>query len=247
MIRLRAVFLLLVAPILFLACTSEPDVDTQNIATIIPWSTAGESLEYRLVDGNGRQLGTGTLTVAQAGTNFELGAHFESETTNDTTKVIVRHQDIKPLTSTRQIITKDDEELIEVTYSDKETDPACTVEPPRGCATIKRGGQQTGMSVPEHSYDNDSSLWLWRTIDLKEGYEAGYVTVITNRRDSDIVLLRVTGKESVTVPAGTFNAWRLEIRTANARQVAWIADTPRRTLLKYDNDRNLIFELTSAP
>jgi len=103
------------------------------------------------------------------------------------------------------------------------------------------------MSVPEHSYDNDSSLWLWRTIDFKEDYESAYITLITNRRSRQTVVLAVTGKESVTVPAGTFDAWRLEVRTANARQVAWIADTPRRTLLKYDNDRDLIFELTSAP
>ena len=246
MIRLRAALLLFLTPVLFLACTSEPDVDTQDIVSSIPWST-GERLEYRLVDGGGKELGTGLLVISSDGSNTRLQSTFEGESSTDLSTVVVNSQTLKPVSSTRDIKTRDDEELIEVTYSDKETDPACTVEPPRGCATIKRGGQQSGMSVPEHSYDNDSSLWLWRTIDVKDGFEAGYVTVITNRRDSDIVLLRITGKESVTVPAGTFDAWRLEIRTANARQVAWIADTPRRTLVKYDNDRNLIFELTSSP
>ena len=246
MIRLRAAFLLLVAPILILACTSEPDVDTQDIVTSIPWST-GERFEYRLVDGDGKELGTGLLVTSLEGSNTRLQATFEGESSSDVSTVVVNSQTLKPVSSTRDIKTDGDDEFIEVMYSEKATDPACTVEPPRGCATIRRGDQQTGMSVPEHSYDNDSSLWLWRTIDFEEGYEAGYVTVITNRRDSDVVLLRITGKESVTVPAGTFNAWRLEIRTANARQVAWIADTPFRALVKYDNDRNLIFELTSAP
>ena len=233
MIRLRAVFLLLVAPILILACTSEPDVDTQDIVTGIPWQS-GERLEYRLVEDDGGQVGTGTLTVAQSGSNFELGAHFESNISDDTSRVIVKSQDLKPVSSTREIVTEDDTELIEVTYTDQG-------------AVIKQGDKQSGMSVPEHSYDNDSSLWLWRTIDFSEDYESAYVTLITNRRSRQTVVLEVTDKESVTVPAGTFDAWRLEIRTANARQVAWIADTPRRTLVKYDNDRNLIFELTSAP
>ena len=233
MIRLRVAFFLPIIPILFLACTSEPDVDTSAIVASIPWQS-GDRLEYRLVEDDGDQVGTGTLTVSQTGSNFELGAHFESDISDDTSKVIVKNQDLKPVSSTREIVTEDDTELIEVTYTDQG-------------AVIKQGDKQSGMSVPEHSYDNDSSLWLWRTIAFSEDYESAYITLITNRRSRQTVVLEVTSKESVTVPAGTFDAWRLEIRTANARQVAWISDTPRRTLLKYDNDRNLIFELTSAP
>jgi hypothetical protein len=231
---------------LFFACSSGPDVETQDIVSNVPFSS-GERLEYRLVDSSGKQLGEGTLTVASSGSNLELGSHFESETNNDTTKVVVNAQTLKPVSSSRQIITKDDEELIEVTYTDKASDEGCTVDLPKGCATIKQGGKQSGMSVPEHAYDNDSSLWLWRTIDFAEGNEFAYRTLITNRRSEQTVVLEVGAKESVTVPAGTFDAWRLEIRTQNARQVAWIADTPKRALVKYDNDRNVIFELTSAP
>jgi hypothetical protein len=101
--------------------------------------------------------------------------------------------------------------------------------------------------VPEHAYDNDTSLFLWRTLPFADGYEASYVTIITNRRNRQDVVLNVRGKETVTVPAGTFECWRLEISTENARQIAWYADTPSRPLVKYDNDRAVIFELTSKP
>jgi hypothetical protein len=148
--------------------------------------------------------------------------------------VVVDALTLKPISARRQIVTKDDDETIEVQYTDQG-------------AVIKQGDKQSGLSVPEHSYDNDSSLWLWRTIDFHDGFEASYTTIITNRRSRQTVNLRVTGKQSVTVPAGTFDAWRVEVRTSNARQIAWIADTPQRTLLKYDNDRNVIFELTSKP
>ena len=234
MIRLRAALLLLVAPILLFACTSEPDIDTLDVVSTIPWPANGERFEYRLVDGDGKEQGTGLLLTSPEGANSRLHATFQSGSSTDTSTVIVNGQTLKPISSTREIKTDDDDELIEVTYTDQG-------------AVIKQGDKQSGMSVPEHSYDNDSSLWLWRTIDFKEDYESAYITLITNRRSRQTVVLEVTGKESVTVPAGTFDAWRLEIRTANARQVAWIADTPRRTLVKYDNDRNLIFELTSAP
>ncbi|HEX5139355.1 MAG TPA: DUF3108 domain-containing protein [Dehalococcoidia bacterium] len=206
---------------------------TSDVVTTIPWSTP-ERLEYRLVDNGGKDLGTGTLAVERSSEGFTLSSSFQSETSKDDSTVVVDALTLKPISSRRQIVTKDDDETIEVQYTDQG-------------AVIKQGDKQSGLSVPEHSYDNDSSLWLWRTIDLHEGFEASYTTIITNRRSRQTVNLRVTGKQSVTVPAGTFDAWRVEVRTSNARQIAWIADTPQRTLLKYDNDRNVIFELTSKP
>ena len=40
---------------------------------------------------------------------------------------------------------------------------------------------------------------------------------------------------------------RLEIAADDAHQVAWIADPPARTLVRYDTDNGLIFELEKAP
>ena len=69
----------------------------------------------------------------------------------------------------------------------------------------------------------------------------------TNQRTKQDVTLKVVRKETVRVPAGEFTAWRLEINAEDAHQVAWIADTAARTLVRYDNDRGLIFELEKAP
>jgi hypothetical protein len=141
---------------------------------------------------------------------------------------------LKPDTGRREIVTRDGTEVVEVTYTEEG-------------ALIKQGERQSGLSVPEHAYDNDTSLFLWRTLAFQADYEASYVTIITNRRSRQTVNLVVRGKESVTVPAGQFDAWRLEIRSSNARQVAWFADTATRPLVRYDNDRGVIFELTSRP
>ena len=51
-------------------------------------------------------------------------------------------------------------------------------------------------------------------------------------------------KEEVEVPAGTFQAWRLEIRSGGRTQKAWYADDGPRTLVRYDNG-DLVFELES--
>jgi hypothetical protein len=57
-------------------------------------------------------------------------------------------------------------------------------------------------------------------------------------------VLKVKAIEEVTVPAGTFRAWRLEIRSGGRTQKAWYADDARRTLVRYDNG-DLVFELES--
>jgi hypothetical protein len=221
--------------ILLAACSSRSGPPASDVAGPAPWPDA-ESLDYNLVNDAGKELARGTLSVAALGATTKLSQKFESETTADSIDVIVDSKTLKPVSSVRTIDNEnpDDEDLIEVTYTE-------------AGASVKVGDRQTGLSVPEHAYDNDTSLFLWRTLPFADGYEASYVTIITNRRNRQDVVLNVRGKESVTVPAGTFECWRLEISTENARQVAWYADTPSRPLVKYDNDRDVIFELTSQP
>jgi hypothetical protein len=203
-----------------------------DVVAVIPWGP-DESLEYVLRE-RGREVAGGTLSVRVEGAQTRLSQRYASGANRDEIDVLVDSTTLKPISSRRVITEANDEETLEVTYTEEG-------------ALIRQGERQSGLSVPEHAYDNDSSLFLWRTIDFREGYEARYITIITNRRSRQTIELKVTGKEEVTVPAGTFTAWRVEIEGANANQVAWYADTPARTLVKYDNDRGTIFELKAPP
>ena len=223
-------FLLLVTA---LACSSgDAGPPTSDVAGTPPWMD-GEHLSYDLVNDDGEVLGEAVLSVEVDGDRAMLWQEFESETgAEDTTIVTVDSATLKPIASERDIQEPDgDEERIEVEYTEDG-------------ALIRQGDdRQSGLSVPEHSYDNDTSLFLWRTLPFEEGYEGSYNTIITNHRTRQKVNLRVERLESVTVPAGTFEAWRLVITTSNARQIAWFANTPQRQLVRYDNDRDVIFEL----
>lgn len=196
-----------------------------------PWS-GDEEQTYILVDDDGKHLGDAILAVVLDGDTTRLEQTFISDAAHDSIEVVVDSATLKPISSLRQIEESDgDETRIEVEYTED------------GALIKQNDDKQSGLSVPEHSYDNDTSLFLWRTLPFADGYEASYTTIITNHRSRQKVNLRVEGIEMVTVPAGTFEAWRLVITTSNARQIAWFADTPERTLVRYDNDRNLIFEL----
>lgn len=234
---MKAIRLLALSPalltLLLVSCGGGSDQPTTDIVARIPWPNS-ESLTYVLKDSRGRQTATGTLSIDVQGAGTRLAQRYASGANSDEITVSVDSQTLKPESSRRVIVGSSDDEELEVTY---------TAEG----AIIKHGEKQSGVSVPEHAYDNDSSLFLWRTIDFREGYMASYVSIITNRRSKQTVALKVTGREQVSVPAGQFNAWRLEIKAEKVKQVAWYADTPARTLVKYDNDNGTIFELQQAP
>jgi hypothetical protein len=224
--------LVLFLPMIAVACTGgDSGPPTSDVVARIPWS-GSEEHSYVLVDGRGDELARGTLTVRPGNSgSTELMQSFKTATNEDTIVVVVDARTLKPISSSRDIVTATKEESLEVEYTEEG-------------ALIRQGGRQSGLSVPEHSYDNDSSLFLWRTLPFEEGYEASYVTIITNQRNRQTVNVRVVGKETVNVPAGRFDAWRLEITTSEVRQVAWFADTPSRPLVRYNNSQ-LVFELTS--
>ena len=229
--RFRFLLTFIVPALLLAACSGgQEGPPTSDVVSRIPWSAAEEH-SYVLVDGGGAELARASLSVRPEGSSTQLVQSFRSSTNQDKIAVVVDSRTLKPISSSRDIVTASDEESIEVEYREDG-------------ALIRRGGRQSGLSVPEHSYDNDSSLFLWRTLPFAEGYEASYVTIITNHRERQTVYLKVTGKETVRVQAGSFEAWRLEITTNSVRQVAWFADTPSRPLVRYNNSQ-LVFELTS--
>jgi hypothetical protein len=216
------------------ACGGGSDIPTSDVAGTPRWPD-NESLTYAVKSDAGRDLGQMVLGVSVQGSSTTLTQQFDGPTTKDHTTVVVDSHSLKPQTSLREIETPRDKERIEVTYTDEG-------------AVIKHGEEkQSGLSVPKHAYDNDTSLFLWRTLPFAEGYEGRYVTVITNRRSRQDVSLRVAGKEALNVPAGSFDAWHLQIKAGGVTQSAWYADTPARPLVRYDNDNGLIYELARLP
>ena len=59
------------------------------------------------------------------------------------------------------------------------------------------------------------------------------------------MVLEVKGVEHVTVPAGSFEVWHLEVSSDGTDQDAWYSTEDSRVLVKYDNGPQ-VFELTSV-
>ena len=235
----------LLAPLLFgallaTACVERAEVETQDIVTTIPWADS-ERLEYALLDRDDleEQIGTGVLAIERRNSRFELHATFTGQGATDESLVLVDDETLKPI-SVRRERRNDENVVVQATY-----DPVEKV-----IETVITEGGESQRTIPrrldeEHYYDNESSVFLWRTIAFAEGYEARYFAVLANQGGTQqLVRLEVKAKEQITVPAGTFDCWRLEMRSSNVRQVAWYADTPEHPLVQYDNSRQ-VFQLTS--
>lgn len=228
---------LLLAGLLLTACIDALP-ETQDIVDSIPWPDE-ERAEYVLVDrGSGEEEGRGVLSVTRQDGQFELSLRFENGEASDESMVLVDATTAKPISVRRELIDPNQQVIITGEYDVDESVITITEtrndEEPR---TIP-------LRLEENYYDNDSSLFLWRTIPFREGYEVSYRTVLANQGAQQVLTVEVTGREEITVPAGTFQAWRIEIKEVD--QIVWYADTPERFLVQYDNSVQLL-QLVELP
>jgi len=231
---------LLIATFIALACSGgEDDLVAREIVSEIPW-TGPETFEYRLLQGDDVK-GSGALTLSVTTTTFVMEQAFEipEEEILDSISAEVEADTLRPRRVERVIDGPEGERRCEAAYAENTVTVA------------QRAGEDERtdtLSVPTPHYDSWSDLFLWRTVEFFEGQELKYVDVLScslAKPDILSVVLKVKEKEDVEVPAGTFQAWRLEIRSGGRTQKAWYADDERRTLVRYDNG-DLVFELEST-
>ncbi len=151
---------------------------------------------------------------------------------------------LKPITQNRSITDSELRNVVDSSYetvSPDECDDSMiarikqtTYNPPT--ATDPSSERSNPLCVPEHAYDNDSSLFIWRTIKFEKDYHVRYQTVLTNRRDIQTVELTVADKTEIDVPAGHFEVWLVIVQADQRSQSAWFTTSADHTLVKYDND-----------
>ncbi len=91
------------------------------------------------------------------------------------------------------------------------------------------------LKRPVDSIDNDLGLQAQRALPLAAGYAARYSDVIPTTGAVAPIQVKVVEEEDVTVPAGTFAAWRVELDFGSGKHDAWYGKDAPRALLKYVN------------
>ena len=207
---------------------------TSDVVVALPFSS-GEHLQYVLIEA-GETLGRGTLTATlEEGGLWTLEQRYESETsaTTDVSRASVDMR-LQPRSSDRTLTGSDGTaEQYALSYD---------LGAERFTSTVTKDGDpdETEFRLREHAYDNESSLWLWRTLDLDEAYQARYVSVNPLERTQQTVDLLVTERVMVEVPAGEFEVWRLQVRNGRATRVVWIEVKAPHRVIQWDNGAALM-------
>lgn len=231
--------ILLVALFAAVACAGERTVSGVNVVTAIPW-TVPELARYRLID-DGVAVGSLEMRIeAEDGDSLRLVQLFDFPERGfvNEAEVIVDAGTLLPKSTRFRVEGPDGERRCEAQYSGGRV----------VAHHVGQDGERTDeLSVPRNSYDSWSDLFLWRTISFSPGFEVTYSDILSctlGRTQNLQVTLKVEEEQRIEVPAGSFDTWRLEIRSAGRTQRAWFATDEERTLIRYDNG-DLLFELES--
>ena len=247
-------FIALLAVAVAACAGGAPAGGTADVVARVPFER-GERLTYGLHDNSGELVARGTFTVTGEGDALVLEQAYEAvgapgeEQATDTIAVVVDAATLKPSRGRRLVTpraTADGGDVIEQSEG-FEWRYAPGTEGAMLFAAHRPAGEseyeERELRLRDHHYDNESSLWLWRTLDLSEEYEARYVSVNHQQRSQQTVALRVTQRQTLEVPAGEFEVWRLQVRNGRATRVAWINVEPPHEIVQWDNG-TLVFRLT---
>jgi len=116
---------------------------------------------------------------------------------------------------------------------------------PTEVAVSVAGAPGRGLPRQPDMVDNDVSLELHRALPLRAGYSTRYLDVVPQRAAAVPLDVEVVGAEAVTVPAGTFPAWRVALRSGVVGHRAWYAREAPHLLLRYENPAGSTFALRS--
>ena len=243
---------LFVATLFLTGCDgATPSGKTEDVVTQISFAP-GERLVYGIRDAAGTRLGTGTLTVVEQGGHLALRQTYEEAAppsglppSTDGGSVEVDAKTLRPLAGTRQIARREGNvaPVDGYTWTYGEVSGKDVLR----TTAIKHGKSPSlkDITLRDHYYDNETSLWLWRTLDFAEGYDRFYVSANAVEQEQQTVNLSIRQRETVEVPAGTFEAWRLLFRNGRAVRTAWVNVTAPHEVVKWDNGE-VIFVLESS-
>jgi hypothetical protein len=231
--------------LLFLvACETSQSLTSNDVVDTIPWEI-GETTEYRVLDkdDDDEEVGTLVMSIEEAGQGQVLltqAFDFPDRGFTNLAEVVASADELIPSSSHFRIEGPDGVLDCQASYGDTDV-------------TVNRVGEDDErtdtIDIPQISYDSWADLFLWRTIPFANDLDLDYTDILActlDRTQRLGVELNVTDREDVTVPAGTFEAWHLEIDSGGQTQDAWYSTDERHILVKYDND-DVIFELTAAP
>lgn len=235
---LASLLVLLIAP----ACRKPAEPGLK----LAPPAWQPETLRYEVtIEGEPAGTSVHVITPAEAesGPVLEL-SQFTTVTTEDgenrdSTWMLMRQADLKPVHAFRQIQNPDGVLWSEVTYGDT----LANVQ-----AMTPMGAREIELPTTDRDFDNDQLTTLLRALDVAPGDSVELSLVVGLIGAQIPVLVSAAGPETVVIRAGSFEARRYELTVADQAVDLWYETGGRRRMLRYHvPGSDLSLELLPAP
>jgi dipeptidyl aminopeptidase/acylaminoacyl peptidase len=199
-------------------------VDTASVGVpkvAFPWSAGSASYQGKIeVGGQTIPLST-TQTIEDQGANWVVTGTAKMPMGDATDITTVDKATLVP----RKRVVKQGPAAIELAFADG-----------KATGTVAMGGDPKPVSVElggELFADGTGSAEALAALPLAEGFGATYRNFDVRQQKVQLKQAKVTAVESVTVPAGTFQAWKVEVTSADGepgQTTIWVAKDTRKVV-----------------
>lgn len=217
----------IVAVLSMIGCTTNAIPAASSALSLTPPWKGDEHFEYNLVSStDGSPLGSSTIDVKPATDATTIEEQDKVGNITQHSVVKVNPQNLTPLSSEKQVTGSPNDFSLTATYQAGKL--AVT-------AKTAQGDKSATVDVAADAVDNDSVLMVLRAAPLATGYSASFTTVLPANATQVKSTATVTGEETIAVPLGTFETYKVELGFATAKQAAWYEVAAPHRLIQYDN------------
>jgi hypothetical protein len=219
--------------LLLLGACSRP-TPVPLIFNAAPWQS-GEQHVFAITDKDGKPAGTATYTVTggenDAGEKlWSMERVVNSQGAVETVTVKVSEQGFRPASSYLERTSAAGTESVDALYTGSQVD--LTLITRQNNMSVQRS------QIPSDARETATLPLIVRALPLAQGYATQLNSFLPVAELLDRVTVRVAGEEEVTVPAGNFKSWIVELDTGDAVTRMWIAQTPPYPVVKFVEGRN---------
>ena len=204
-----------------------------------PVWTDGENSAYRVTNREGRIVGTATYQVdrlAQDG-GWTLIREIIDAGVSEQATIEMQPVGYRPVYSHLVRTFGGGKQVVETQFEGAQVDIALTNR--QGAKVYQR------VQVPSDIRDERTLLLIMRALPLAQGYATRINSFLPVAGQMERVALQVRRSESVTVPAGPFDTWVVELKANDRTTKAWVAQTAPFPVVKFIDGRSqATFELT---
>lgn len=192
----------------------------------------GEQSTYMITDIEGNFAGTLTLALTAGTSSGDTGWTVQRDISSSTKELVTVevNERLRPQTALLLRIDSLGEEKVSTRYSGGETDIELTNK--RNMVSYER------MSLPSNAYDERTLLPFARALPFADGYATQLNSFLPIVGQLERVVVRVSEREEISVPAGSFDTWHIILETPTRETEAWIGTAAPFPLVKFIDGRN---------